>query len=262
MSIDASALTSLQNAISSFSSSGTQNTDSKNYAQILTEASASVSTETRFKKAFEEKLKKATGSEDVEISKDAIEALKKFNESGTQDAAVSVEIVFAPDFMYYNIYTQDDIDNIRTKGLSEAQSQATSAFLSQGGTLPEPGTPVEDIDTILEVGAKFNDVLIAGSIAELAEKIGCDAAVLSETLGGVETTYYAVPVTSWSYGTVGGLDVDVNMNVLREDGSPIANLYAVGQGISGACLFDILNPWAGVFVFNVEHFPISILAAA
>ena len=86
MSIDASALTSIQNAISSFSSSGTQNTDSKNYAQILTEASASVSTETRFKKAFEEKLKKATGSEDVEISKDAIEALKKFNESGTQDA--------------------------------------------------------------------------------------------------------------------------------------------------------------------------------
>lgn len=86
MSIDASALTSIQNAISSFSSSGTQNTDSKNYIQILTEASASVSTETRFKKAFEEKLKKATGSEDVEISKDAIEALKKFNESGTQDA--------------------------------------------------------------------------------------------------------------------------------------------------------------------------------
>ena len=169
------------------------------------------------------------------------------NQSGTQDAAVSVEIVFAPDFMYYNIYTQDDIDNIRTKGLSEAQSQATSAFLSQGGTLPEPGTPVEDIDTILEVGAKFNDVLIAGSIAELAEKIGCDAAVLSETLGGVETTYYAVPVTSWSYGTVGGLDVDVNMNVLREDGSPIANLYAVGQDSEGVCNIDgkAYTPWGG-----------------
>ena len=169
------------------------------------------------------------------------------NQSGTQDAAVSVEIVFAPDFMYYNIYTQDDIDNIRTKGLSDAQSQATSAFLSQGGTLPEPGTPVEDIDTILEVGAKFNDVLIAGSIAELAEKIGCDAAVLSETLGGVETTYYAVPVTSWSYGTVGGLDVDVNMNVLREDGSPIANLYAVGQDSEGVCNIDgkAYTPWGG-----------------
>lgn len=85
MSIDASALTSIQNAIASFSSSNTQNTGSQNYVQTLTEASASVSTETRFKKAFEEKLKKATGSEDVEISKDAIDALKKFNETGTQD---------------------------------------------------------------------------------------------------------------------------------------------------------------------------------
>ncbi len=85
MSIDASALTSIQNAIASFSSSNTQNTGSQNYVQTLTEASASVSTETRFKKAFEEKLKKATGSENVEISKDAIDALKKFNETGTQD---------------------------------------------------------------------------------------------------------------------------------------------------------------------------------
>jgi hypothetical protein len=85
MSIDASALTSIQNAIASFSSPATQNTDSQNYVQTLTEASASVSTETRFKKAFEEKLKKATGSEEVDISKDAIEALKKFNESGTEN---------------------------------------------------------------------------------------------------------------------------------------------------------------------------------
>ena len=75
-----------------------------------------------------------------------------------------------------------------------------------------------------------------GSIEELAEK--GDAAVLSETLGGVETTYYAVSVTSWIFGTVGGLDVDVNMNGLREDGSPIVNLYAVRQDSEGVCNID------------------------
>ena len=169
------------------------------------------------------------------------------NFSGTTDERVSVEIVFAPDFMYYNIYTQADIDNIRENGLSEAQAKATSMFLSQGGTLPEAGTPVPDIDEILTVGASFKDVLIAGSLEELAAQIGCDAAVLSETLGGVDTTYYAVPCTSWCYGTVGGLDVDINMNVLREDGTPIENLFAVGQDSEGVCNIDgkAYTPWGG-----------------
>ena len=169
------------------------------------------------------------------------------NQSGTTEEGISVEIVFAPNYMYYNIYTQADIDAIREGGLSEAQSRATSMFLSQGGTLPEAGTPVADIDEILTVGELYGDVISAGSIADLAAAIGCDAGTLSETLGGVETTYYAVPCTSWAYGTVGGLDVDVNMNVLREDGSPIANLFAVGQDSEGVGNVDgkAYTPWGG-----------------
>ena len=169
------------------------------------------------------------------------------NQSGTEDEAISVEIVFAPNFMYYNIYTQEDIDNIREKGLSEAQAGATSMFLSQGGTLPEAGTPVKDIDEILQVGSNFGDVLIAKNIADLAKQIGCDEKTLSETLGGVDTAYYAVPCTSWCYGTVGGLDVDVNMNVLMEDGTPIENLFAVGQDSEGVCNVDgkAYTPWGG-----------------
>ncbi len=169
------------------------------------------------------------------------------NQSGTVDDKVSVEIVFAPDFMYYNIYTQEDIDNIRENGLSEAQAGATSMFLSQGGTLPGAGTPVEDIDEILTVGAEFGDVLIAENLADLADQIGCDEATLSETLGGTDTVYYAVPCTSWCYGTVGGLDVDINMNVLKEDGTPIENLFAVGQDSEGVCNIDgkAYTPWGG-----------------
>lgn len=169
------------------------------------------------------------------------------NQSGTEDEGLDVEIVFAPDFMYYNIYTQADIDAIRETGLSEAQAAATSMFLSQGGTLPEAGTPVQDIDEILKVGETYGDVIAAESIADLAAAIGCDAATLSETLGGVETTYYAVPCTSWAYGTVGGLDVDVNMNVLREDGTPIENLFAVGQDSEGVGNKDdkAYTPWGG-----------------
>ena len=169
------------------------------------------------------------------------------NQSGTEDEGISVEIVFAPKFMYYNVYTQADIDAIRTTGLSETQAAATSTFLSQGGTLPAAGTPVEDIDTILTVGADYGDVIIAGSISELADAIGCSADTLSATLNGVETTYYAVACTSWAYGTVGGLDVDANMNVLSEEGEPIANLFAVGQDSEGVCNIDgkAYTPWGG-----------------
>ena len=169
------------------------------------------------------------------------------NQSGTQESGIEVEIVFAPDFMYYNLFTQADIDKIRTEGLSEAQSMATSNFLSQGGELPAPGTPVEDIDEILSVGETYHDVLIAEDSASLAELIGCDAETLAATLSEAEGPFYAVPCTSWSYGTVGGLDVDVNMNVLREDGTPIENLYAVGQDSEGVCNIDgkAYTPWGG-----------------
>lgn len=169
------------------------------------------------------------------------------NQSGTTAEGIEVEIVFAPKFMYYNLYTQADIDAIRETGLSEAQAAATSNFLAQGGTLPAAGTPVEDIDTILTVGQVYGDVIKAESIAELAAAIGCDEATLSETLGGAEDTYYAVACTSWAYGTVGGLDVDVNMNVLREDGTPIANLFAVGQDSEGVGNKDgkAYTPWGG-----------------
>ena len=85
MSIDANALTSIHNAIASFSSSNTQNSVYQNNVQTLSDANASISTETRYKKAFEEKLKKATGSDEVEISKDAIDALKKYNLKGNED---------------------------------------------------------------------------------------------------------------------------------------------------------------------------------
>ncbi|MCD7819451.1 MAG: FMN-binding protein [Lachnospiraceae bacterium] len=169
------------------------------------------------------------------------------NQSGTTDEGVTVEIVYAPDYMYYVIYTQEDIDNIRTSGLSETQAAATSSFLSQGGTLPEAGTPVEDIDEILTVGEEYDNVIVADNLADLAAAIGCDEANLTAALGEEETTWYAIACCSYAYATVGGLNVDVNMNVLREDGTPIENLYAVGQDSEGVCNVDgeAYTPWGG-----------------
>ena len=169
------------------------------------------------------------------------------NQSGTEDEGITVEIVFAPEFRYYVVYTQEDIDAIRETGLSEAQANATSQFLGQGGTLPAAGTPVADIDTILTVGEEYGNVIKADSLSALAAAIDCDEQNLSTALNGVDTTYYAVSCNSYAYATVGGLDVDANMNVLREDGTAIENLFAVGQDSEGVCNVDgkAYTPWGG-----------------
>ena len=161
--------------------------------------------------------------------------------------AHSGDIIFAPDYKYYVMYSQADIDAIRTTGLSEAQARSTSFFMAQGGTLPAAGTPVADIDEILTVGIEYNNVIKAENLAAMAQALGCDEATLKATLGGEDGVYYAVACTSYAYATVGGLDVDVNMNVLREDGTPIANLFAVGQDSEGVCNVDgkAYSPWGG-----------------
>ncbi len=151
-----------------------------------------------------------------------------------------------PGYHYYVVYTQEQMDAYKAEGLTENFAGAMSFFLGQGGTI-ETGAPLEDLDAILEVGMKYNNIFKADSIAELAAIIGCDEAALSETLGGTETTYYAADCMSYAYATVGGLDVDVNMNVLREDGTPIENLYGVGQDSQGVCNVEgkPYTPWGG-----------------
>lgn len=168
-----------------------------------------------------------------------------------EDGTAVTDVVYAPGYRYYVVYTQADIDAIREAGLSEAQAAATASFIEQGGVLPAAGTPVADIDQILEVGESYGDVVRAEGAAALAEALGMDAATLTASLeaAGVDTTaaLYAVPCCGYAYATVGGLNVDANMNVLREDGTPIANLYAVGQDSEGVCNVDgkPYTPWGG-----------------
>ena len=170
--------------------------------------------------------------------------------SGTDESTgLTVGIAYAPGFMYYTVWSQEDIDTIREKGLSKTTSEAVVNFIGNGGTLPKAGNPVEDIDTILSVGEDFKDV-ISGTAKELAEKMDVDADKLVSSLGvsaDSSDKFYLVACSGWSYGTVGSLDIDANMNVLRKDGTPIENLFAVGQDSEGVCNADgkAYSPWGG-----------------
>lgn len=163
------------------------------------------------------------------------------------DGTAVTDVVYAPGYRYYVLYTQDDVDALKTNGLSETQATLNSMFINQGGTLPAAGTAIDDIETILEVGEQFGDVTKAEGAEELAKALGMDAAKLAAVVDNASATLYAVACCGYAYATVGGLDVDANMNVLREDGTAIENLYAVGQDSEGVCNADgkPYTPWAG-----------------
>ena len=163
------------------------------------------------------------------------------------DGTAVTDVVYAPGYRYYVLYTQDDVDALKTNGLSETQATLTSMFINQGGTLPAAGTAIDDIETILEVGEQFGDVTKAEGAEELAKALGMDADKLSAVVDDASATLYAVACCGYAYATVGGLDVDANMNVLREDGTAIENLYAVGQDSEGVCNADgkPYTPWGG-----------------
>ncbi|MBO9516114.1 MAG: FAD-dependent oxidoreductase [Variovorax sp.] len=112
----------------------------------------------------------------------------------------------------------------------------------------------------------FRDAEAAGAlrrcetVADLAACIGCDEAVLAQTLAGLrdktpqpdgrafarglEAPYFAVKVTGALFHTQGGLDIAADMRVLRADGTPFANLLAAGGaagGVSGDAVWGYLS---------------------
>jgi fumarate reductase flavoprotein subunit len=113
---------------------------------------------------------------------------------------------------------------------------------------------------LLEDRSQLHDLIRDGlflegdTAAELAAKLGIDAAGLEETIrsynaavGGRDafgravtaelgTPLYGIRVTVALYHTQGGIRVNADGKVLRKDGSPIPNLYAgggVAAGVSG-----------------------------
>ncbi|MGB1088292.1 MAG: FAD-binding protein, partial [Alphaproteobacteria bacterium] len=133
--------------------------------------------------------------------------------------------------------------------------------------------------------SKVKEILtIADTIEELAEKVGVDVAGLKDTIAKnneyaaaghdpdyhrgesfydqyygdqrhgpnkciapiVEAPFYCIPVYPGDIGTKGGLLVDEKSRVLREDGSVIGGLYAIGN--TSASVMGRTYPGAGVTI--------------
>ena len=121
-------------------------------------------------------------------------------------------------------------------------------------------TPIPEVfeclDACIEEGMAFK----GETVEELAEKLGMDPAVLAGTVdaynacveSGVdvdfgkaaenlkpyaEGPFYAVEMKNVTFGTVGGLDVDTNIRVLKADHkTPFEGFYAIGLDSHGVLL--------------------------
>ncbi len=80
------------------------------------------------------------------------------------------------------------------------------------------------------------------TVEALAEATGMDAAKLADAIEQdpdlKEAPYYAVMVKPTTIGSMGGLVIDTDARVLKEDGSAIPGLYATGEVANGGFYYQ------------------------
>ena len=133
---------------------------------------------------------------------------------------------------YYVLLNEDEYNAIKNDGYSTYTIPMFFSQVTEDTTEFTNGDPVANLDDIMAMGEKFNDVYEADSLAELGDKLGITIN-LDNVHGGSDGRFYAIKGDAYVYSTCGGLDIDTNINVLKEDGTPIDNLYAVGNNSLG-----------------------------
>ena len=165
---------------------------------------------------------------------------------------------------YYSIWSTEQIDGIVENGLKFAVEGPAVGFLGHRGAIPA-ATPLPEAYDVLQNAIDRGFVYKADTIEELAGMIGIDPAVLAETISnynslceaGEDTEcgkpadfldaigagpYYAIAMSSYSYNTVGGLDINDKFQVLNTDGAVMEGLFCVGSDSAGV-LFTEKKPY-------------------
>lgn len=155
MAIDSSALTSIKNAIASYS--GSESTysdklknDANNSVNSLAQKASSFATKSRYKAAFEEKMKIANESSDtVEISKESLAALKKYNQTEVSVAAKKDSSSSSGYTYDYQAIKKKNLENIAAieKEVSEKYGKKTDVADSTSKTADDKSTVKSDDTT-------------------------------------------------------------------------------------------------------------------
>lgn len=169
---------------------------------------------------------------------------------------------------YYAVIDQDTVDKLSTEGVNMA-----GAYQVNGSGLYAEGRndvaalktdPMPELQANLEEFAKSGAAFIAPTIDELATATGMNADKLKETADrynkavqnqkddlfykdaeylkfGFKTgPFYAIKVSGSTYGSIGGVRVNEDLQALTAEGKVIEGLYAVGNDAGG--IYDNTYP--------------------
>ena len=159
---------------------------------------------------------------------------------------------------YWVLATQSQVNALAEKGLMGLGADKPAFGLPFLGTMPAIDAPLTNINEVLDYCVSIGAVVKADSIEALAEKAGMNKDTLvshvelynshcdikkDETFlkdpihlnayADNEEAYYAIKAAPYVYTTIGGLNVNENMQVLKEDNSIIPGLYATGVDSMG-----------------------------
>jgi fumarate reductase flavoprotein subunit len=133
-----------------------------------------------------------------------------------------------------------------------------------------------DIKAVLSEGGNFAHS--AGSIKELAAKIGVDATILQQTIDNYNGScdkghdelfvknpkflrpvrkppFYAFRRTGFGYGTIGGIKINERAEAVDKESEPIPGLYAAGDCANGTHTYDyplVYTLWGSTLGFAVN----------
>lgn len=156
--------------------------------------------------------------------------------------------------VYYVIVNQDWIDHVAQNGFEENHVEL---FCNDGYATFPLNTPIPEMADVIAACEEVGIVTEADTVEELAQKLGMDASVLSETVSaynaacaagedplGKDPKYlksieggklYAFKAAPRPYSSVGGLDITEKYEVVKADGETVINgLYAGGTDALGA----------------------------
>lgn len=162
---------------------------------------------------------------------------------------------------YYTIWSQEQLNEYRDNGFHYADPGPSMGYVGCQSTIPLD-TPLPNLDAVMEAGIALGYIHRANTIEELAAALDMDSATLVDTVSSYneacehgediefgktpqylvaigEGPYYAVLGCAFYYTTAGGLNINADMQVLKEDGeTPIEGLYAVGTDSMGVLMTE------------------------
>ena len=161
---------------------------------------------------------------------------------------------------FYAIVSQDQVDVLREQGVA-GLGMTTEIFSVNFDFYPDPiSYAMADIDDVLQAGIDAGFIYRGDTFEELAAAANMDAKLLADSARRYEAAceegvdhvlgkapeylvpmgsgpYYAIGAQACPYNTIGGIEVDGEMRVLKSDGTAVENLYAGGCETIG-CLMS------------------------